>query len=343
MYDDSELPGVMPTKSYKNQDWLNSRAARHVRIQCEYLETQDRLRRHGIHATILFFGSARAFNQKQYERELSSAEKALHEASDDAAKEVAQQKFTRVKAVEWLIPYWEKTRELAKKLTAWSMTSEAKKCIWDVLDEIDDPVDDRWHHSGKHESQRDITEASPSPLIVCTGGGPGMMEAANKGAYEVPGARSMGMGISLPFEPGLNPYVTPDLGFEYHYFFTRKFWMVYCTLALVCTPGGLGTLDELMEVLTLKQCGKIKRPIPIVLLGKSYWKDVINFDKLVEYGTIAARDRDSLFWTDSVDEAFEHIVSSFTSGRMLMHKNRAPGTEPEETGAAGFVDAAHDK
>eukprot|EP00903_Cladosiphon_okamuranus_P014367 g13338.t2 len=145
-------------------------------------------------------------------------------------------------------------------------------------------------------------------LVVCTGGGPGFMEAANKGASRVQGARNMGMGITLPFEQGLNEYVTEELAFEFHYFFTRKFWMLYHCQALVVAPGGFGTLDELFEVLTLKQTGKVQKTLPVILFGKDYWQKVINWQALVEFGTIAQDDVDSLFFTDDPQEALDYLV-----------------------------------
>ncbi|CEM18650.1 unnamed protein product [Vitrella brassicaformis CCMP3155] len=348
---DGEVPPmVKPTKAYKNQEWLNSRAARHMRIMCEYLETKDRLKRHNVHCTILFFGSARCFPHKEYQQQLTEAKQAVESAKSfgDAKKvEEAEARYHRIHKLEWMCDYWDKTYLLAKKLTEWAMTDTSRRAIWRIVEELDDPVADDdepsthlRHHAREHmrdsigpgdlsPQQRQKVAHSPSPLIICTGGGPGLMEAANKGAYDVPGGRSMGMGISLPFEPGLNPYVTPELGFEFHYFFTRKFWMVYCTLALVCTPGGLGTLDELMEVLTLKQTGKIKRSIPIVLFGSKFWKTVLNVDALVEYGTISSKDRDQLFYTDSVDEAFEHITSMIASDALLLGKKSRPGSSKQ--------------
>jgi uncharacterized protein (TIGR00730 family) len=143
---------------------------------------------------------------------------------------------------------------------------------------------------------------------ILTGGGPGMMEAANEGAYSVDKNRSMGMGISLPFEPSLNPYVSPELAFEFHYFFTRKFWMVLQTTALVVAPGGVGTMDELFEVMTLQQCGKIKVKFPIILFGKHYWDNVINWQFMADSGTVNQSDVDQLVITDDVDFAYQKIV-----------------------------------
>jgi len=146
-------------------------------------------------------------------------------------------------------------------------------------------------------------------IVVCTGGGPGFMEAANRGAAEVEGGRSIGMGITLPFEAGLNPFVSEELAFEFHYFFTRKFWMAFHMQALVVAPGGFGTCDELFELLTLKQTGKIQKQMPIVLFGKAYWKEVINWSALAKYGVVAEKDVEELLFTDDVEEAFTFIVA----------------------------------
>lgn len=139
------------------------------------------------------------------------------------------------------------------------------------------------------------------------------MEAANKGASRVPGSRNMGMGITLPFEEGLNEYVTDELAFEFHYFFTRKFWMLYHCQALVVAPGGFGTLDELFEVLTLKQTGKVQKNLPVILFGKEYWQTVVNWQALVEFGTIAQEDVDALFFTDDPQDALNHLVNCLSN------------------------------
>jgi len=143
---------------------------------------------------------------------------------------------------------------------------------------------------------------------VGTGGGPGMMQAANEGAY-VAGGKSIGFVISLPFESGLNPYVSEELAFQFHYFFTRKFWMAYKIMGLVVAPGGLGTLDEMFELITLKQTGRIKKPIPVILFGQSYWDSVFNFQAMADYGMISQNDVDGVLKTDSVDEALEYLIA----------------------------------
>ncbi len=170
--------------------------------------------------------------------------------------------------------YYEATRELAHRLTNWSSSLEDK--------------------SGRR-------------FVVCTGAGPGIMEAANRGAAEARG-ETIGLGISLPFEEGNNPWVSSQLNFEFHYFFTRKFWFLYPAKALVLMPGGFGTMDELFETLTLLQTKKMTKKLPVVLFGSEYWDKVLNLDAMVEFGTINAEDLDLLYRTDDVDEAFNYIT-----------------------------------
>ena len=173
-----------------------------------------------------------------------------------------------------LAEYYNATRELSKKLTEWSLNLE-----------------------GQYQK-----------YVVCSGGGPGIMIAANRGACDA-GGKSMALRISLPFENIPNPYVTPELDFEFHYFFTRKFWFTYPAKALVIMPGGFGTMDEFFEILTLIQTKKITKNLPIVLFGKEFWSKLINFETLVEFGTIDRKDLDLFFITSSVDDAFNHITS----------------------------------
>jgi uncharacterized protein (TIGR00730 family) len=148
-------------------------------------------------------------------------------------------------------------------------------------------------------------------FVVCTGGGPGIMEAANRGAAEAHGM-NVGLTISIPVEEFDNPYVTRELAFHFHYFFMRKFWFAYLAKAVIVFPGGFGTLDELFELLTLVQTRKMRKPMPMVLFGTEYWRQVIDFDALVRHGTIAARDVELLHRTDSVDDAYEWIVLQLT-------------------------------
>ena len=151
-------------------------------------------------------------------------------------------------------------------------------------------------------------------VAISSGGGPGIMEAVNRGAADA-GALSVGMGISLPFEQFNNEYLTPDLDFEFHYFFTRKYHCVYLAKAFVAMPGGVGTMDELFEVLTLIQTQKLKLDVPIVLYGKEFWNSVVNFEKLVEFGTISPDDLDLFKVCDDVDEAYEYVTSNIKLDR----------------------------
>src|ERR1035441_9495834 len=141
-------------------------------------------------------------------------------------------------------------------------------------------------------------------FVVCSGGGPGIMEAANRGAWEAEG-KTVGLNIGLPFEQFPNPYITPELSFEFHYFFMRKFWFAYLAKALVVFPGGFGTLDEMMEILTLTQTQKLAKRMTILLYGTNYWKEIINFEALVKYGTIAREDLDLFQFADDPATAFE--------------------------------------
>ena len=174
--------------------------------------------------------------------------------------------------------YYEDTRTLAHRLTEWSKS----------------------------------LAGSERRFVVCSGGGPGIMEAANRGASEARG-ENIGLNISLPFEQQDNPYITRRLAFEFHYFFMRKFWFSYLAKAMVIMPGGFGTFDEFMEVVTLVQTLKIKKRMPIVLFGSEYWDEVIHFEPMVKYGTISAEDLNLFFRTDSVDEAFDYITKELTT------------------------------
>jgi hypothetical protein len=181
--------------------------------------------------------------------------------------------------------FYEAARELSSRLTTWSKSLE---------------------ESGRR-------------FVICSGGGPGIMEAANRGASEAKG-ENIGLNISLPFEQHENPYITRRLSFEFHYFFMRKFWFSYLAKAMVVFPGGFGTLDEFMEVLTLIQTKKIKKPLPIVLFGKSFWDEVLHFEPMARYGTISPEDTKLFFTTDSVEEAYEYLVAELTE-----HALNTPG------------------
>src|SRR5215813_7336892 len=152
-------------------------------------------------------------------------------------------------------------------------------------------------------------------FVVCSGGGPGIMEAANRGAYDAKG-KTVGLNIGLPFEQFPNPYITPELSFEFHYFFMRKFWFAYLAKAMVVFPGGYGSLDELMEILTLVQTKKLNKKVIIVLYGSQFWKEVINFDALVRHGTISPEDLNLFQYADDPESAFELLKTGLTAYAM---------------------------
>jgi uncharacterized protein (TIGR00730 family) len=165
-------------------------------------------------------------------------------------------------------------------------------------------------------------------FVVTSGGGPGIMEAANRGAFDAKG-KSIGLNIGLPFEQRPNPYITPDLSFEFHYFFMRKFWFAYLAKALVVFPGGFGTLDELMEILTLVQTKKLVKEMVIVLYGSSFWKEILNFDALVKHGVISAEDLDLFKFADDPESAFRILRDGLTRLHLKPEKEQAP-SEPDE-------------
>jgi hypothetical protein len=195
------------------------------------------------------------------------AEAALAEA------ERSGQGIEAAKSALGMSVYYEAARELAHRVTVWS------KGLGD-------------------ESRR---------FVVCTGGGPGIMEAANRGAAEARGM-NVGLTISIPVDEFDNPYVTRELAFHFHYFFMRKFWFAYLAKAVIVFPGGFGTLDELFELLTLVQTRRMRKPMPIVVFGTEYWRQVVDFDVLVAHGTVNAEDLKLMYHTDSVDDAYDWIV-----------------------------------
>ena len=264
-----------PEKAYANLNFLNSPDARPIRIISEYLEPLQRLRKHRIKDTIVFFGSARVPDREEAlaRYEMIKAHTGRTSTPQDRHRLAQAKRALEVSA------YYEEARHLAYKLTHWS--------------------------SSLQEDRR---------FVVCSGGGPGIMEAANRGAMEA-GGPSIGMNISLPMEQFANPHISQDLAFEFHYFFMRKFWFVYLAKALVVFPGGFGTLDEFFELLTLVQTKKVMKEMCIILYGSRYWHDMINFEKMVEWGMIDEKDLHLFHTVDDVDTAFSilknHLKSRF--------------------------------
>jgi uncharacterized protein (TIGR00730 family) len=264
-------PGRRAQKAYLNPQFLKSRDARIVRMMCEYLEPLQRFQRLDVRETIVFFGSARAKPPVQVKSEYESL---LEEKKKAGARppKALRQKLARLEATMRLSIYYEEAAELADLLTRWSKSLG--------------------------QGRR---------FVICSGGGPGIMEAANRGAVERAGGQTVGLAISLPTEEAPNPFITPELLFEFHYFFMRKLWFAYLACGLVVFPGGFGTMDELFELLTLVQTRKIDRPLPIILYGSKFWKDFLNFDALVRWGTISPQDLKLFKMFDSPKEAFEYL------------------------------------
>jgi len=254
----------MPTKAYRNLDFLASPQARTLRILAEYLEPEARFERERIQQIIVFFGSARAPSAAQSQAELEAARR--HQA--DAAA------MARLQRRADLARYYEDARTLAYMLTEYA------------------------------RSRDDTQEA----FVLCSGGGPGIMEATNRGAHEA-GGRSIGLNISLPHEQSPNPYITEALNFEFHYFFMRKLWFVQLACALVAFPGGFGTLDELIEVLTLVQTGRSSR-MPIVVYGTRFWDEVLDLEALARWGTIGREDLELFHRSDTPQDAFDYLVAN---------------------------------
>ena len=265
-------------KAYRNLEFLNSPAARTVRILTEYFEPLDRLKKCNIQDTVVFFGSSNILSKKEAKKNLYNLNKKsniLKSSGKVLPKKLAREIELAKNALE-MSRYYEETLELARLITKWSKSLN-----------------------------------SNNKFVVSSGGGPGIMEAANKGAIEAKGY-SIGFNISLPSEQYPNNYLSPNLNFEFHYFFMRKFWFAYLAKALVIMPGGYGTLDELMELLTLVQTNKLRKKMTIVIYGEDFWKSIINFDKLAEYNMISKSDLKLFKFVNTPKEAFEYLKKELT-------------------------------
>ncbi|MGB7265516.1 MAG: TIGR00730 family Rossman fold protein [Terracidiphilus sp.] len=291
--------------AYENSAFLNSADGRLIRIVSEFLEPLSRFRREQIQDTVVFFGSARFRGREEADHALElldntgSTRPAPSEEQPAKAMEIAEGRATdlqrkrAVAAVE-MARYYEDARRLAQLLTQWAKTIPSRK----------------------HR------------FVVTSGGGPGIMEAANRGAYEV-GGKTIGMNILLPFEQRPNPYITPSLNFEFHYFFMRKLWFAYLAKALVVFPGGFGTLDEMFEILTLAQTQKLAKKITVLVYGPEYWKKVINIEALVDSGAISPKDIELFQFVDSPEQAFELLKKGLTDNYLAAEAARAAAAQPE--------------
>jgi uncharacterized protein (TIGR00730 family) len=274
--------------AYHNPEFLETSDARPIRILAEYLDPLRRFRQENIQDTVVFFGSARVHSRQRAERALKALQRKRGRKPKDHDLLLKRSR----KAVEWS-RYYEEARELANILTKWSLSLE--------------------------EPRR--------RFVVCSGGGPGIMEAANRGASEA-GGKTVGLNIRLPFEQGPNRYITPGLHFEFHYFFMRKFWFAYLAKALVIFPGGFGTLDEMFEILTLAQTKKLSKKLLVILYGTDYWDRVFDLRPLAEWGAISDVDLDLLCRVDTAEHGFEELKKHLLTHHMApqtAQEAKAPG------------------
>lgn len=310
---DAAIPanGVPPALAsaplaYENPAFLNSADGRLIRIVAEYMEPLARLRHEHIQDTVVFFGSARFRGREEADHELelldntgsrnaAPSEEQPARIPDIAAGKATDLQRKRAVAAVAMARYYEDARRLAQMLTRWA----AK-------------IPSRRHR-----------------FVVTSGGGPGIMEAANRGAYEA-GGKTIGMNIRLPFEQSPNPYITPSLNFEFHYFFMRKLWFAYMAKALVVFPGGFGTLDEMFEILTLAQTHKLAKKITVVIYGSDYWKKVINIDALVDTGAISPKDIELFQYADTPEKAFELLRQGLTENYLIPEAAAAAEQTPQQ-------------
>jgi len=305
--------------AYENSAFLNSADGRPIRIISEYLEPLARFRREQIQDTVVFFGSARFHGREEADHALEllentgSVQPAPSEEQPAKPAEIATgnatdlQRKRAVAAVE-MARYYEDARRLAQLLTQWAKTIPSRK----------------------HR------------FVVTSGGGPGIMEAANRGAWEA-GGKTIGMNILLPFEQRPNPYITPSLNFEFHYFFMRKLWFAYLAKALVVFPGGFGTLDEMFEILTLAQTQKVTKRITVLIYGSDYWKKVFNLEVLVDTGAISPKDLDLFQFAETPEQAFDLLRKGLTENYLANESAAVPNTQskgentaPDEDLMAGW-------
>ncbi len=256
-------------------DFLNSPSARLIRILSEMIEPAARFRKYGVKDTVVFFGSSRIFSRSVTSLKLRRIKTRIKRVKSPSPN--LKQQYEQAKRDVAMSRYYEDARLLAKRLTHYFKGLRKR---------------------GKN-------------FMICSGGGPGIMAAGNQGA-KMAGGKSIGLNISIPMEQYPNPYQTKDLAFEFHYFFIRKFWFFYLAKALVVFPGGFGTMDELFELLTLTQTGKYRKPLPVILFGRDYWKKVINFDEMHKWGTISKEDLKLIKVFDDVDETFNYLKKQLT-------------------------------
>jgi len=261
---------------YRDPKFMDGVPARPVRILTEYIDPLQRLRQEKVGDTIVIFGSARIHSREQALARLKGLRRGAGKASQKHRGAVRD-----ATAALTMSRYYEEARELARRITSWSMS-----------------LGDQ-----------------PRRFVVCSGGGPGIMEAANRGAADA-GGKSVGLSIELPHEQRPNAYISPELNFMFHYFFMRKLWFAQMAKALIVFPGGFGTMDELWEMLTLMQTGKLQQRILILIYGRKYWDRVLDWKQMLRFGTINRHEYGLLQFADTVDEAFRRIRDGLEAHHM---------------------------
>jgi uncharacterized protein (TIGR00730 family) len=271
--------------AYHDAEFISGDSARSIRLQLEVAKPDVFMQRFGIRSTVIVFGSARIVSRKKAEARLSEVLLRNAKLPEDSE---SREELRRAQMSVELSEYYELAREFAKIVSEENLERE------------------------RTNSKDNKTGETIHDYVICTGGGPGIMEAANRGAYDV-GALSVGLNINLPYEQKPNPYVSKELCFQFHYFAVRKLHFMLRAKALVTCPGGFGTFDELFEALTLRQTQRMQ-PIPIIIFGEKFWRNVINFDYLVQTGVINRDDLELFHFTDSPQEAW-NIIKSFHGER----------------------------
>ena len=265
-------PQHAPKAPHEDPKFLASTPARPIRIIAEYIHPLVQLKNQGIGDTIVMFGSARIESQETAAARCTRLKKEKTSGWSAERRKKHHVQLREAKDALEMSTYYEQARQLSYKITTWALSLGPR----------------------------------PRRFVICSGGGPGIMEAANRGAYEA-GGKSIGLSIELPDEQYANPYISPELSFNFHYFFMRKLWFAQIAKALIVFPGGFGTLDELWEMMTLSQTGKMPKHTLILIYGRKYWDEVLRLKNMVRWGTISQEDFDNLQYADSVEEAFDKI------------------------------------
>src|SRR5271154_4107142 len=281
----------LPKPAYEDPQFMESLGARPLRIFAEYLDPLSRLRRANIGDTIVMFGSARIQSRDHALAHLKRTQAAARSRRTPAWGA----KISSARSLLEMSRYYEDARELSHRITSWAMTLGNQ----------------------------------PRRFVICSGGGPGIMEAANRGAAEA-GGPSVGLSIQLPHEQTSNRYISPDLNFYFHYFFMRKLWFAQMAKALIVFPGGFGTMDELWEMLTLLQTNKLSSHHLILIYGREYWDKVLNWHHMVSTGMINEREYRMLQFADSVDEAFTHVRRDLEAHHLILDSEGEPAAHPHQ-------------